>query len=83
MVSVFIRQTLIQIVTPDAMRGRVAAVSTLFIGASNELGEFESGLVARIMGPVGAVLFGGFGALGVTALWAWLFPDLRRADRLE
>jgi MFS family permease len=83
MVSVFIRQTLIQIVTPDAMRGRVAAVSTLFIGASNELGEFESGLVARIMGPVGAVLFGGVGALGVTALWAWLFPELRRADRME
>lgn len=83
MVSVFIRQTLIQIVTPDAMRGRVAAVSTLFIGASNELGEFESGLVARLLGPVGAVLFGGFGALGVTGLWAWLFPDLRRADRLE
>lgn len=83
MVSVFIRQTLIQIVTPDAMRGRVAAVSTLFIGASNELGEFESGLVARVLGPVGAVLFGGFGALAVTALWARLFPDLRRADRLE
>lgn len=83
MVSVFIRQTLIQIVTPDAMRGRVAAVSTLFIGASNELGEFESGLVARLIGPVGAVLFGGFGALAVTALWARWFPDLRRADRLE
>ena len=83
MVSVFIRQTLIQIVTPDAMRGRVSAVSTLFIGASNELGEFESGLVARVLGPVGAVLFGGFGALAVTALWARWFPDLRRADRLE
>ncbi|MBW3559970.1 MAG: MFS transporter [Proteobacteria bacterium] len=83
MVSVFIRQTLIQIVTPDVMRGRVAAVSTLFIGASNELGEFESGLVARVLGPVGAALFGGFGALAVTALWARWFPDLRRADRLE
>jgi len=83
MVSVFIRQTLIQIVTPDPMRGRVAAVSTLFIGASNELGEFESGLAARFLGPVGAVLFGGLGALGVTALWAKLFPSLRRADRLE
>ena len=83
MVSVFIRQTLIQIVTPDVMRGRVAAVSTLFIGASNELGEFESGLVARLLGPVGAALFGGFGALAVTALWWRWFPDLRRADRLE
>ena len=83
MVSVFIRQTLVQIVTPDAMRGRVAAVSTLFIGASNELGEFESGLTARLMGPVGAALFGGFGALAVTGLWARMFPDLRKADRLE
>lgn len=83
MVSVFIRQTLIQIVTPDAMRGRVSAVSTLFIGASNELGEFESGLAARVLGPVGAVLFGGFGALAVTGLWAKWFPELRRADRLE
>jgi len=83
MVSVFIRQTLIQIVTPDAMRGRVAAVSTLFIGASNELGEFESGLVARVLGPVGAALFGGVGALAVTALWWRWFPDLRNADRLE
>jgi MFS family permease len=83
MVSVFIRQTLIQLVTPDAMRGRVAAVSTLFIGASNELGEFESGLAARLLGPVGAALFGGFGALAGTGLWTRWFPDLRRADRLE
>ena len=66
-----------------AMRGRVAAVSTLFIGASNELGEFESGVAARLLGPVGAALFGGFGALAVTALWWRWFPDLRRADRLE
>ena len=65
---------------PDA--GRVSAVSTLFIGASNELGEFESGVVARVLGPVGAVAFGGFAAMGVTALWAWLFPPLRQADRL-
>ena len=83
MVSVFIRQTLIQIVTPDPMRGRVAAVSTLFIGASNELGEFESGIAARFLGPVGAAIFGGAGALAVTGLWAWMFPDLRRADKLE
>ena len=83
MLSVYVRQTLVQLVTPDAMRGRVAAVSTLFIGASNELGEFESGVVARFLGPVGAALFGGIGAVVVTGTWAWLFPALRRADRLE
>jgi MFS family permease len=82
MVSVFTRQSLVQIATPDRMRGRVSAVSTLFIGASNELGEFESGAVARLLGPVAAVAFGGLGALAVTAVWAWLFPSLRRADRL-
>ena len=59
MVSVFVRQTLVQIVTPDAMRGRVSAVSSLFIGASNELGEFESGGMARLLGPVGSAIFGG------------------------
>ena len=58
------------------------AVSSLFVGASNELGEFESGLAARILGPVGAAVFGGAGAMIVTGLWAKLFPDLRRADRL-
>jgi MFS family permease len=83
MLSVFVRQTLVQLVTPDHMRGRVAAVSSVFIGASNELGEFESGIVARILGPVGAAVFGGVGAVMVTGIWAWLFPDLRRADRLE
>jgi len=83
MLSVFVRQTLIQIVTPDAMRGRVAAVSSLFIGASNELGEFESGVVARFLGPVGAAVSGGAGAVLVAGLWARLFPDLRKADRLE
>ena len=83
MLSVFVRQTLVQIVTPDHMRGRVAAVSSLFIGASNELGEFESGVVARFLGPVGAAVFGGVGALIVTGLWAKLFPALRKADRLE
>ena len=82
MVSVFVRQSLVQIVTPDPMRGRVAAVSTLFIGASNELGEFESGVAARILGPIGAAIFGGVGALVATGLWAKLFPDLRKADRL-
>lgn len=82
MLSVYVRQTLVQLVTPDHMRGRVAAVSSVFIGASNELGEFESGVVARLLGPVGAAVFGGVGALAVTAIWARLFPDLRRADRL-
>ena len=82
MMSVFVRQSLVQIVTPDHMRGRVAAVATLFVGASNELGEFESGVVARLMGPVGAAVFGGVGALVATGLWSRLFPELRRADRL-
>jgi MFS family permease len=83
MLSVYVRQTLVQLVTPDPMRGRVAAVSTIFISASNELGEFESGVAARFLGAVGAAVFGGFGALAVTGLWAWMFPALRRADRLE
>jgi hypothetical protein len=83
MLSVYIRQTLVQLVTPDPMRGRVAAVSTLFISASNELGEFESGVAARFLGAVGAAVFGGVGALAVTGVWARLFPTLRRADRLE
>jgi MFS family permease len=83
MLSVYVRQTLVQLVTPDAMRGRVAAVSSVFIGASNELGEFESGVVARFLGPVGAALFGGIGALIVTGVWARFFPALRKADRLE
>lgn len=82
MISVYVRQTLVQVVTPDPMRGRVSAVSGLFIGASNELGEFESGVVARGLGPVGAALFGGVGALVVTVVWARLFPTLRKADGL-
>jgi hypothetical protein len=82
MLSVYVRQTLIQLVTPDPMRGRVAAVSSVFIGASNELGEFESGVAARFLGPIGAALFGGIGSVVVTGLWAWLFPQLRKADRL-
>ena len=82
MLSVYVRQTLVQLTVPDAMRGRVAAVSSLFIGASNELGEFESGVVARFLGPVGAAVFGGVGAMVVTGVWARLFPVLRKADRL-
>jgi len=80
---VFVRATLVQLVTPDAMRGRVAAVSTLFVSASNELGEFRGGLAARFIGPVNAVVYGGIGALVVTGVWARLFPALRTADRLE
>jgi MFS family permease len=83
MLSVYVRQTLVQLVTPDPMRGRVAAVSTLFISASNELGEFRGGLVARFIGPVSAVVLGGLGALAVTGVWARLFRALRTADRLE
>ena len=83
MFSVFVRQSLIQIVTPDPMRGRVSAVATLFVGASNELGEFETGVAARLMGPVASAIFGGVGALAVTGLWAWMFPALRKADNLS
>jgi hypothetical protein len=82
MISVNIRQTLIQLTTPDAMRGRVSAVSMIFISASNELGEFETGVVARFLGVVGAAVFGGVGSLAATGLWAWWFPALRKADRL-
>ena len=83
MVSVIIRATLVQIATPDEMRGRVNAVDMLFIGASNELGEFESGLTAHWFGTVPAVVLGGVGTLIVIALWTWLFPDLRNADKLH
>ncbi len=82
MVSVFVRSTLIQLATPDAMRGRVSAVNMVFIGASNELGEFESGLTAQWLGTVPSVLVGGVGTLVVVALWAWRFPALRRINRL-
>jgi len=81
MVSVVIRATLVQLMTPDQMRGRVNAVDMVFIGASNELGEFESGLTAHWFGTVPAVVLGGIGTLVVTALWAWAFPELRRADQ--
>jgi len=83
MVSVFVRHTLVLLNTPDAMRGRVAAVSTLFIGASNELGEFESGTTAALMGTVPAVIFGGIGTLAVVALWMKLFPPLRHVNKFS
>ena len=82
MVSVIIRATLVQIATPDEMRGRVNAVDMLFIGVSNELGEFESGLTAHWFGTVPAVVLGGIGTLVVIGLWAWIFPELRKADQL-
>ncbi|CAO3455519.1 MFS transporter [Azospirillum largimobile] len=81
-VSMFVRQTLIQLSTPDEMRGRVGAVTSLFIGASNQLGEFESGSVAAMIGAVPAVVLGGVGAVGLAGLWAAMFPALRRVDRL-
>lgn len=82
MVSVVVRGTLIQVATPDEMRGRVNAVDMIFIGASNQLGQFESGVTAQWFGTVPAVILGGIGTIVVTALWAWWFPELRNADRL-
>ncbi|MGO8983654.1 MAG: MFS transporter [Terriglobales bacterium] len=82
MVSVIIRATLVQVATPDEMRGRVNAVDMLFIGVSNELGEFESGLTAQWFGTVPAVILGGAGTLVVIGIWSWLFPELRKADQL-
>jgi MFS family permease len=82
MVSIVIRQTLVQLETPDAMRGRVSAVNSIFIGASNQLGEFESGATAAALGPVGSVLLGGLGSMLVAAIWFRLFPALARRDRL-
>ncbi|HTZ34046.1 MAG TPA: MFS transporter [Methylomirabilota bacterium] len=82
MVSVVVRGVLIQVETPDEMRGRVNAVDMIFIGASNELGEFESGLAAQWLGAVPAVVLGGLGTIIVTLMWAKLFPELRRADQL-
>jgi MFS family permease len=82
MVSVIIRHTVIQLGTPDAMRGRVSSVNMVFIGASNEVGQFESGITAEWFGTVPAVVFGGIGTLLVVLVWAWLFPALRRVDRM-
>lgn len=82
MISVVIRQTLVQLETPDAMRGRVSAVNSVFIGASNQLGEFESGATAALMGPVGSVVLGGAATLVVAGLWLRLFPALAQRDSL-
>ncbi len=83
MVSVYIRETLIQLWTPDEVRGRVNAVNQVFVGASNEVGEFRAGTMAALIGTVPAVVLGGLGAIVVAGLWAALFPDLRKVRRLD
>ena len=83
MVSVYIREIIIQLWTPDEVRGRVNAVNGVFVGASNELGEFRAGMMASWIGPVGAVVFGGLGSIAVAAVWAWQFPALRNTRSLE
>jgi hypothetical protein len=82
-VSVVIRSSLVQLATPDAMRGRVGAVNFLFINASNQLGEFESGVTAALLGTVPAAVIGGLGTIAVALLWMKLFPALRAVQRLE
>jgi len=82
MVGVVVRMTLVQMETPNEMRGRVSAVNSIFIGASNQLGEFESGATAAVLGPVGSVVLGGVGTLLIAAAWLRYFPDLARQDRL-
>ena len=83
MVSVVVRQTLVQLDTPNAMRGRVSAINSVFIGASNQLGEFESGATAALMGPVGSVVAGGIGTLLVAGAWLKLFPSLAQRDQMS
>ena len=83
MLSVYVRSSLVQLHTPDAMRGRVSAVSGLAISASNELGELQSGIAAAVLGPVAAVVAGGAAAMGIAALWSYLFPELRRARTFD
>lgn len=83
MVSVYVRETLLQLWTPDRVRGRVNAVNMVFLGASNELGEFRAGFMAAWIGVVPAVVLGGFGAVAVAGIWAWKFPQLREARYLD
>jgi ABC-type nickel/cobalt efflux system permease component RcnA len=83
MLSVVIRSSLVQLETPDEMRGRVSAVNSIFIGASNQLGEFESGVTAAWFGVVPAAVIGGVGTLMIVALWRRLFPQLAQRDRLH
>jgi hypothetical protein len=82
MMSVFVRASVVQLGTPDEMRGRVTAVHSLFVGTANELGDFRAGAAAAWLGAVPAVLAGGCATLVVVALWSWLFPELRRVERL-
>jgi MFS family permease len=82
-ISVIVRSTMIQLSTPDEMRGRVSAVNMVFIGASNEVGQFESGVTAQLFGTVPAVVLGGAGTVLIVLLWAWFFPGLRKLDRLS
>ena len=82
-VSVVIRFSLVQLQTPDEMRGRVSAVNALFIGTSNQLGEFESGAAAALIGVVTSVVFGGCATIAVALIWMWLFPELRRVRTLD
>jgi hypothetical protein len=81
-VSVVVRSSLVQLETPDEMRGRVSAVNSLFIGTSNQLGEFESGVTASFMGLIPATIFGGVGSIAIAILWMYLFPGLRKLDQL-
>jgi MFS family permease len=83
MISIVVRQTLIQLATPDDMRGRVGAVNSMFVGTSNQLGEFRSGVTAAWLGAVASVVVGGIGTLMIVALWAKLFPPLRKIDRFS
>ena len=80
--SVVIRMTLIQLETPDSMRGRVSSVNAIFIGASNELGEFESGLTAEFFGPVGSIVIGSIGTILIVLIWARIFPNLLEREKL-
>ena len=81
MISSVVRQTLIQMTTPDEMRGRVSAVNALFYGTSGQLGSFRAGVMAEGLGAIGSVVIGGAAVLATVALWVWLFPALRRVDR--
>lgn len=81
-ISVIVRHTMIQLGTPDEMRGRVSAVNMVFIGASNEVGQFESGITAQWFGTIPAVVLGGVGTMLIVLLWSWWFPSLRQLDEL-
>lgn len=83
MISVYVRETLIQLWTPDHVRGRVNAVNQVFVGASNEVGEFRAGTMAALIGTIPAVVIGGVGAVAVAGLWAVLFPQLHKVRRLD